>query len=75
MALTIFAGLVSSATITYLVPIVLLLAILKFIGVSFNFMELQKANIFWKVLILSYLFIFCSTILVLLLTYPNVSFN
>lgn len=66
MVLTVIAGLVSSASITYMVPIVLLLAILKFMGVAFNFMEMKKANLFWKALILSYLIIFCSIILVLL---------
>lgn len=65
MALTVIAGLVSSASIAYMVPLVLLLAILKFIGVSFNFMEIKKANLFWKVLLLSYLIVFCSMILAL----------
>ena len=66
MALTIIAGLVSGASITYMVPIVLFLAILKFMGVAFSFMEMKKANLFWKILILSYLIFFSSIILALL---------
>ena len=65
MVLTVIAGLVSSASISYMIPLVLLLAILKFIGVSFNFMEIKKANVFWKVLLLGYLIVFCSIILTL----------
>ena len=66
MGLTVIAGLVSSASITYVVPIILLLAILKFIGVTFSFMEIKKANPFWRVLIICYLIIFYSIILTLL---------
>ena len=66
MALTIIAGLVSGTSITYMVPIVLFLAILKFMGVAFSFMEMEKANLFWKILILSYLIIFSSIILAIL---------
>ena len=66
MALTIIAGLVSGASITYMVPIVLFLAILKFMGVAFSFMEMKKANLFWKLLILSYLIIFSTIILAIL---------
>jgi len=65
MVLTVIAGLVSSASISYMIPLVLFLAILKFIGVSFNFMEIKKANVFWKVLLLGYLIVFCSIILAL----------
>ena len=66
MGLTVIAGLVSSASITYMVPLILLLAILKFIGVTFSFMEIKKANPFWRVLIICYLIIFFSIILALL---------
>jgi hypothetical protein len=63
MVLTVIAGLVSSSSITYLVPVIILLASLKFIGVAFSFMEMKKANLFWKVLILAYLIVFCGVIL------------
>ena len=38
--------------------IILGLSILKFLYVSFQFMELKKANIFWKILISTYLLLF-----------------
>ena len=63
--LTLLAGLFSRSSITYLLPIILLLAILKFMGVAFAFMEMQESNLFWKVLILGYLIIFSGAILVL----------
>jgi len=66
MALTVIAGLVSNTSITYLAPIILLLAGLKFIGVAFSFMEIKKANIFWKVLIISYLLLFFIMVLAIL---------
>ena len=39
----------------YLIQIIMLLAMLKFIGVIFNFMELKKAHVFWKVAIISFI--------------------
>jgi hypothetical protein len=39
----------------YLIQIIMLLAVLKFIGVIFNFMELKKAHVFWKVAIISFI--------------------
>ncbi len=38
--------------------IILVLSIFKFVLVSFNFMELKKANPFWKTIIIIYLSIF-----------------
>ena len=69
MALTIAAGIASSLSIAYIAPIIIAFAALKFIGVAFNFMEIKKANIFWQVLIVSFVFIFCGIIIILLL--PN----
>ena len=65
--LTIISGLVSSLIASYVVPLILILAVLKFIGVSFNFMELKKAHLAWKVLLIGYLTIFISVILILTL--------
>jgi len=66
LVLTVVAGLVSSLSLTYIVPLILLLAILKFIGVAFNFMEMKKANLFWKILLVGYLLVFCVVILTIL---------
>ncbi len=66
MVLTVLAGLSSTFAGQYLVPLVLSLALLKFIGVAFNFMEMRKAQIMWRVLIIGYLAVFS---IVLLLIY------
>ena len=66
LVLTVVAGLVSSLSLTYIVPLILLLAILKFIGVAFNFMEMKKANLFWKILLVGYLLVFCVVVLTIL---------
>jgi hypothetical protein len=66
MLLTLIAGLASNTSISYLGPIILLLAALKFIGVAFNFMEIKKAHLFWQILIIGFLAIFCSITLLIL---------
>jgi len=66
LVLTVIAGLVSSTSLTYLVPLILILAVLKFIGVAFNFMEMKKAHVFWKILLISYLVVFCGIVLLVL---------
>ena len=66
MILTIMAGIISTVSIAYMVPLILTLASLKFIGVAFSFMEMNKSNLFWKVLLLSYLIIVCGIIVLVL---------
>lgn len=65
LVLTVIAGLVSSTSLNYVIPLILLLAVLKFIGVAFNFMEMKKANVFWGILVVGYLAIFCASILLI----------
>lgn len=66
LVLTVISGLVSNSALTYVIPIIMVLAVLKFIGVAFNFMEMKKAHIFWKVLLIGYLAVFCGVVLVVL---------
>lgn len=66
MILTVIAGLVSSANSVYIIPLILLLAVLKFMGVAFNFMELKKANVFWKVIVVGFLSLFVGIIFIAL---------
>lgn len=61
--LTIASALFSKLDAKFVVVILMLFAVLKFIGVAFQFMELKKAHSFWKIAILSFVFIF--TVLVL----------
>ncbi len=43
---------------TYTKPLILLLSGVKFLLVAFYFMELKKANIFWKAIVVGYLIVF-----------------
>jgi hypothetical protein len=65
LVLTLISGWVSSTALTYMIPLILVLAVLKIIGVAFNFMELKKANVFWKIVLVSYLVVFCGIILLI----------
>jgi len=56
--LTVAVGFISSLSLNVAVILILFLSSVKFIGVTFYFMELKKAHIFWKVSILIYLSLF-----------------
>jgi len=58
LILTIVSGLSSTDGDKYIILLILIMAIVKFIIVSFNFMELSKAHSFWKIAVISYLIIF-----------------
>lgn len=64
IVLTLLSALVSNREQSYAVIGVIILAVLKFIGVSFYFMELKKANLFWKACILIYLMLFSIIIVI-----------
>ena len=42
----------------YIALPIMLLSSLKFLLVAFQFMEFRKAHVFWKILLVSYLFLF-----------------
>jgi len=65
LVLTIISAAVSNVDSRYTLIGILLLAALKFIGVSFYFMELKKAHAFWKVTLLLFLLLFIVLILLL----------
>jgi len=46
--------------------LILVLSALKFLLVAFNFMELKKAHLFWKIILISYLSIFVVVVAILL---------
>ena len=56
--LTSISALVAQSTVAYRGIIILILSAIKFLLVAFQFMELYKANTFWKVLLSLYLIIF-----------------
>ena len=61
--LTIATAIISSANESFTVVAILILAVLKFIGVSFYFMEMKKAHVFWKASVLIFLLLFTTIIL------------
>ncbi|SNZ01458.1 cytochrome C oxidase subunit IV family protein [Flagellimonas pacifica] len=65
LVLTITTALISEIKDTYISVLILILAALKFTAVSFQFMELKKAHLFWKILILSYLLLFIALIIII----------
>jgi len=66
LVLTVISGIISTQTSNYIPIIIILLASFKFIGVAFDFMELRKANVFWKILVLSFLTVFNTVVLIML---------
>ena len=67
IVLTIIVGFSTIVGGEYIILSILIIAVLKFILVSFNFMDIIKAHSFWKIAIISYLSIF--TIIILLFIY------
>jgi hypothetical protein len=65
IVLTIASALVSKINGKYIVFIILLLAVLKFIGITFQFMELKKAHSFWKVSVVVFLLLFTGIIVLI----------
>lgn len=53
--LTVISAVFANLDIDNVAIIILGLSFLKFIGVAFFFMELKKANVFWKVLLVAFL--------------------
>lgn len=66
LALTILATLVVTLDIGLKVAsaIILALFMLKFLGVAFYFMELKKAHVFWKSVVIIFVMLFSTIILV-----------
>ena len=58
--ITIATATVSNSTLTIkqAVMLILGLSVIKFLGVSFYFMELRKAHLFWKIAVLFYVIVF-----------------
>ncbi len=67
LILTIASGLSSTDGGKYIIILILIMAIVKFIIVSFNFMELSKAHSFWKIAIISYVTVFIIILSLLLI--------
>lgn len=62
IVLTIITAVFSSLEMKYVAIVILGLALLKFIGVAFFFMELKKANVFWRILLVGFLVLLLTTV-------------
>ena len=58
IVLTITSALVSKLESKYVVLIILILSALKIFGIAFQFMEIKKAHVFWKTIIIGFVFLF-----------------
>jgi len=65
IVLTIAVAIISKTSGVYVVGGILVLSALKFIGISFFFMDLRKAHPFWKISVCIYLFVFVSVLLIM----------
>ncbi|WP_339755748.1 cytochrome C oxidase subunit IV family protein [uncultured Winogradskyella sp.] len=63
--LTILSAVVSNYVTNYATTIILILAGLKFIGITYFFMDLIKAHIFWRIIIAAFVFVILTIILVI----------
>jgi len=63
LVLSVISGISSTDGSYFITVLILIMAVIKFILVSFNFMELSKANIYWKIAVVSFLAIFSIIIL------------
>lgn len=64
VALTLISAFFAQWGGAYTVLIILALSALKFIGIAFQFMEIKKAHVFWKVIIIAFVLIFAGILFV-----------
>lgn len=66
--ITVITALVSNSALvkTVTVTIILMLSAMKFLGVSFYFMELRKAHNFWKYSISIFLFVIIGALILII---------
>ncbi|MDO5979301.1 cytochrome C oxidase subunit IV family protein [Flavivirga spongiicola] len=65
LVLTLASALFSKLESKYVILVILILAALKFLGIVFQFMEMKKAHVFWKVLIIGFLVLFVIALLIM----------
>lgn len=58
IVLTIVSALISKFEGKYIVFLILIFAVLKFLGIAFQFMELKKAHSFWRISLSISIFLF-----------------
>jgi len=66
IGLTISVAIISNADGLHTAIWILMLSALKFIGISFFFMDLRKAHTFWKIITCAYLIVFISLVWIII---------
>lgn len=66
LVLTFFSTIVSESNMLYASVLIIVLSIVKFLGVSFYFMELRKSHPFWKLSVLIFVVLFAITVIILI---------
>ncbi|WP_101448749.1 cytochrome C oxidase subunit IV family protein [Aquimarina sp. MAR_2010_214] len=65
LILTVVSALFSQVEGKYIVLVILILSVLKFIGVAFQFMELKNAHSFWKYAIIFFVLLFMVIVMII----------
>ncbi|WP_394370570.1 cytochrome C oxidase subunit IV family protein [Snuella sedimenti] len=63
--LTISSALIFKLDGSYVTTVILILSALKFLGISFQFMDMNKAHIAWKTIIISFITVFVMGLLLI----------
>lgn len=64
--LTIASAIIAQSTSTYTEIAILVLAGLKFVGIAYIFMDINKAHSFWKTAILIYTLIIVGVVIIII---------
>ncbi len=66
LILTVIAALLSNLDNKFVVFLIIGISAIKFLGISFQFMELKKAHSFWKGCVFLFIFIFITVLLIMI---------
>ncbi len=66
IGLTISVAIISNTDGLHSAIWILMLSAIKFIGISFFFMDLKKAHAFWKIITCAYLVVFISIVCIII---------
>ncbi len=65
IGLTVISALIANTSLSYVPFLLISLAGAKFLGIAFQFMELKKAHLFWKIILSLFLFLFATFVLLM----------
>jgi len=65
IGLTVISALFANTSLSYAAFFIIILAVAKFLGIAFQFMELKKAHLFWKITLCLFLSLFAICLLLM----------